>query len=66
MPIRHLLEGGRFHADSVAILVDAFNGVVDELGLQAPAVTAPMFRDCAGLVRAGPLISFGDQALATG
>jgi hypothetical protein len=37
MPIRRLLEGGSFHADSVAILVDAFNGVVDELGLQVPA-----------------------------
>jgi hypothetical protein len=36
MPIRRLLEGGSFHANSVAILVEAFNGVVDELGLQAP------------------------------
>ena len=36
MPMLRLLEGRSFDPRSVAILVEAFNGVVTELGLQAP------------------------------
>lgn len=37
MPMLRLLEGESFDSRSVAILVEAFKGVVSELGLQAPA-----------------------------
>jgi hypothetical protein len=34
MPIRRLLDDRNFEPQSVAVLVEAFNGVVSELGLQ--------------------------------
>ena len=38
MPMRRLLNESRtFDPKAVAILVQAFNGIVTELGLQAPA-----------------------------
>ena len=37
MPIRRMLEGRNFDPETVAILVKAFNGMVDELHLQTVA-----------------------------
>jgi hypothetical protein len=37
MPIRRMLEGRNFDPEAVAILVKAFNGMVDELHLQTVA-----------------------------
>jgi hypothetical protein len=37
MPIRRMLEGRNFDPKAVAILVEAFDGIVHELYLQSPA-----------------------------
>ena len=37
MPLRRMLEGRNFDSKSAAILVKAFDGIVDELYLRTPA-----------------------------
>jgi len=37
MPIKRMLEGRNFDPKTAAILVEAFDGIVDELYLRTPA-----------------------------